>query len=272
MCLILLAIHQHPNYPLILAANRDEYHARPSAPMQYWDEQPHILAGRDWLHGGTWFGVNRRGNFCAVTNFRTGQPPSPSARSRGELVARYLESAWQHEQDSTAEFVAYLQQHCTRYNPFNLVFGNAEAVWVFGRRERAVRPLSAGYHAVSNARLDEYWPKMTRGVTLLRAQTQTLPTATIKPAALITSLQSLMRDPQLADDAMLPNTGIGHAAEKRLSPIFITGSEYGTRTTSCLVATPAAYEVHEINYDVQGEVAGRCGYAATVVSGDADHS
>ncbi len=90
MCILFLAINQHPAHPLIVAANRDEMFNRPCEPMHYWPDYPDGLAGRDSLKGGSWLGVNRSGKFSAVTNFRTGTAVRENAESRGELVQQYL--------------------------------------------------------------------------------------------------------------------------------------------------------------------------------------
>ena len=93
MCLALFALHTHPRFPLIVAANRDEFYERPTAPAGFWSESPRILAGRDLKEGGTWLGVTRSGRFAAVTNYRDPREFGENPRSRGLLVRGYLESA-----------------------------------------------------------------------------------------------------------------------------------------------------------------------------------
>ena len=90
MCLILFANRTHPEYPLVIAANRDEAYARPTAPAAFWEDDPRICGGRDLEQGGTWLGVTRTGAFAAVTNFRSSIGAKNNTRSRGELVANYL--------------------------------------------------------------------------------------------------------------------------------------------------------------------------------------
>src|SRR6188474_3860848 len=89
MCLIVLAWRVHAELPLIVAANRDEFHARPAAPAAFWEDQPGILAGRDLEARGTWMGISRGGKFAAVTNYRGGTEPR-AAQSRGSLVSAFL--------------------------------------------------------------------------------------------------------------------------------------------------------------------------------------
>ena len=115
MCILFLAINQHPDYPLIIATNRDEYHDRPSRAMHYWPDYPEILAGRDLDKGGSWFGVNHKGSFCAVTNFRAGTPTVADRQSRGNLVLRFLAD---DSSDTTGDdFTEYLKRDSIRFKP-----------------------------------------------------------------------------------------------------------------------------------------------------------
>src|SRR5881392_2000516 len=88
MCLIVVG-WQTREHRLIVAANRDEFHARPAAPAAFWSDQPSILAGRDLQAMGTWMGVARSGRFAAVTNYRGAREPS-APHSRGSLVVEFL--------------------------------------------------------------------------------------------------------------------------------------------------------------------------------------
>ena len=133
MCILFIAIDRHSSHPLIVAANRDEFHARPSEAMHHWPDFPAILAGRDRQAGGTWLGFNRRGRFAAVTNIRTPGLNDATAQSRGELVARFL-----RDQDSVADFSAYLADRHNRFNPFNLVYGSADELYRFSSLEARV--------------------------------------------------------------------------------------------------------------------------------------
>ncbi len=238
MCILFLAINKHPEYPLIVAANRDEDFARPSQSMHYWPDSPGILAGRDTLKGGTWLGVNSAGYFCAVTNFRTAESSDNEAKSRGELVHRYLKN-----EDTEKQFITRLQDDKSRYNPFNLVFGDRDKVQVFSSIDSSLHHLSEGFHSLSNGKVDQHWPKMSSGVQRL--------TELISENSKIElhKLNAIMRDETKADDHELPSTGVSLAVEKHLSSIFIRGENYGTRTTSYLLYSGNEIEIHETNYD-----------------------
>ncbi len=224
MCILFIALNQHPRYPLIISANRDEYHARPSVSMHWWEDRPYIFAGRDCSAGGTWLGINRSGAFAAVTNFRTGGGYRADARSRGELAVRYLESS-----GNPADFHGFLQQHHRKFNPFNLVFGDRRGLYAWGYDNPRARPLESGFHSVSNGPMDTVWPKMSRGVTGLAGHIRDDPD--IGPETLL----PLMLDTTSASDTDLPGGGPDRERERRLSPIYIRGEEYGTRTTTILL-------------------------------------
>ncbi|MDE0094990.1 MAG: NRDE family protein [Gammaproteobacteria bacterium] len=224
MCILFVALNQHPRYPLIIAANRDEYHARPSLSMHWWEDRPRIFAGRDLSAGGTWLGINRDGAFAAVTNFRTGEDHRADGRSRGELAVRYLESS-----GTPADFHGFLRQHHHEYNPFNLVYGDRRGLHTWGYDNPGARALDSGFHSVSNGPMDTIWPKMSRGVTGLARQIRDHPD--IGPETLL----PLMLDTTPAPDGDLPGGGPDLERERQLSPIYIRGEEYGTRTTTILL-------------------------------------
>lgn len=246
MCILFLAINQHPDYPLIVAANRDESFLRPSQSMHYWEDHPEILAGRDTLKGGTWLGVDLVGRFCAVTNFRTGGATNKQAKSRGQLVQRYLT-----EPVTTKHFIASLQTTHQEYNPFNLVFGTPKRLNIFCSQDSSLHCLTDGFHSISNGFVDQHWPKMSYGVQRLTELISRHIALEIDP------LNTIMRDQTQADDHSLPNTGLSQAMEKQLSSIFIRASEhgnYGTRTTSYLLYSHQNIRVYEFNYDQDARV------------------
>jgi uncharacterized protein with NRDE domain len=143
MCLILVAWRVHPDFPLVVAANRDEFHGRPAARAAFWDDRPDLLAGRDLQAGGTWMGVSRNGRFAAVTNYRGGTEPG-AAQSRGSLVTRYLEGAE----------VAQLEQRKADYSGFNLLAADGAALWWLSNRDGAPRQLAPGWYGLGNLLLD----------------------------------------------------------------------------------------------------------------------
>lgn len=222
MCLILLAYKQHPEYPLILAANRDEFHRRPTQPLQPWPDAPQVLAGRDLQAGGTWLGVNADGHLAAVTNFRNPAQGTSGTRSRGDLTAGFLRG-----QTSAEAYLAELQLLADDYQGFNLLLGDASSLWYFSNRDTAgPRLLSAGVYGLSNHLLDTPWPKVERGKQALRQ-------ALIAPS--LDALLSLLADRWQPPPEQLPDTGIGQQREQQLAPVFIAGTEYGTRCSTALL-------------------------------------
>src|SRR6266850_454539 len=148
MCLIVLAWRAHPRFPLIVAANRDEFHARPAAPAAYWSDKPAILAGRDLEARGTWMGVSRSGRFAAVTNYRGAREPS-AAESRGALVTGFLADG-----AAPAGYIADVAGRAARYSGFNLLVCDRKELWWMSNRDGAPRRLEPGYYALGNLLLD----------------------------------------------------------------------------------------------------------------------
>ncbi|MGI9286343.1 MAG: NRDE family protein [Pseudomonadales bacterium] len=241
MCILFIAIQQHPQYPLIIAANRDEFFARPSRSAHFWDDASDIFAGRDMQAGGTWLGINKAGQIAALTNLRMPESIRTDARSRGELVARYLRN-----DDSAEQYRDFVANEHSAFNPFNLLFGDGRQLFVFSSLAPGFKRLEAGFHSISNGMPDDYWPKMSRGVNLLEQ-------CILQPGELnIEQLAAVMQDKTQADDDSLPATGISQADEKHLSSIFISGAEYGTRTTSLLLCEPGRKQLIEYNYEAHG--------------------
>ena len=225
MCLIVFAKDTHPDYPLIFAANRDEFYARPTAAAHFWEEAPEVLAGRDERAGGAWMGVTKSGRWAAVTNVRTPEEidtPKPAAPSRGALVANYLKGASGPE--------AYLEHIvAARYNGFNLLAGTPERLFFLSNYgEGSAQEVEAGIHGLSNAQLDTPWPKVTRMKERLSAH---LSEGAVQPAALL----DLLHDPTPAPDAALPDTGVEEEWERVLSASFIISPAYGTRASTVLL-------------------------------------
>lgn len=143
MCLILLGWRVHDAWPVVMAANRDEFHGRPAARAAFWDDKPEILAGRDLQAGGTWLGVTRGGRFAVVTNYRGGTEPS-AEESRGALVTQYLEGIP----------VSALAERKSAYSGFNLLAGDGEELWWLSNRDGAPRRLAPGWYGLGNLLLD----------------------------------------------------------------------------------------------------------------------
>ena len=148
MCLIVLGWRAHPRYPLLVAANRDEFHARAAAPAAYWRDRPEILAGRDLQAMGTWMGVSRKGRFAAVTNYRGAREPS-AAESRGALVSAFLAGA-----ATAAAYLADVAARGASYSGFNLLACDRKELWWMSNRDGAPRRLEPGYYALGNLLLD----------------------------------------------------------------------------------------------------------------------
>jgi len=222
MCLILLALRAHPDYPLVIAANRDEYYQRPAAKAAFWQDHPHILAGRDLEGMGTWLGVTRAGRFAALTNFRDPRERKTDAPTRGLLVSGFLTSA--QEPRAYLEAVATQAQH---YNGFNLLAGDSDGVFYFSSRAGEVEQVFPGIHGLSNHLLDTPWPKVARGKQRLQAALEDEPSAE--------ALLELLHDRQPAAEGELPDTGVGPDMERVLSPALIVSPQYGTRASTAVL-------------------------------------
>jgi uncharacterized protein with NRDE domain len=222
VCLILLAWQAHPDYPLVVAANRDEFFARRTAAADFWEDAPEVLAGRDLEAGGTWLGITRSGRFAALTNYRDPSRNRSGMPSRGELVSRFLTG----KQDAAA-YLAELESSAGRYNGFNLVFGDPQGLWCFSNCGEGERRLVPGIYGLSNHLLDTPWPKVVRGKSALGAALQALPE--------ITPLFDQLRDDRIAPDEALPRTGVSLEWERLLSAAFIRMPGYGTRSSTVLL-------------------------------------
>jgi uncharacterized protein with NRDE domain len=260
MCLIVIAWHAHRDYPLIVAANRDEFFRRPTLPADWWKDAPHLLAGRDQQRGGTWLGVTRQGQFAAVTNYR--EPPSgpPAAESRGELVGNFLRG-------NVPPFY-YLHEIAGRranYDGFNLLVADGEQLWFLGKREQAPRELKPGIYGMSNGDLDARWPKVIKGKRAMEGVMQvsggfalTARARERKRRKTIThALFTLLANRLPAADGDLPDTGIGLEWERMLSPIFVHADGYGTRSSTVVLADHRGIvHFHERSFGADGSLSG----------------
>jgi len=222
MCLILIAHGAHANFPLVIAANRDEYYQRPTARAAFWQDHPHILAGRDLECMGTWLGVTRAGRFAALTNFRDPRARKTDAPSRGRLVSDFLVS--------DQEPRAYLEKvaiEASRYNGFSLLAGGVDGIFHFSSHTGSVQVVSPGIHGLSNHLLDTPWPKVERGQQRLQALLAGEPDTE--------ALLDLLYDREPGLERELPDTGIGLELERVLSPLLIVSPQYGTRASTALL-------------------------------------
>lgn len=224
MCLILFSLDRHPRYPLIIAANRDESYRRPSTPLAFWPDAPHIAGGRDLEGGGTWLGVARDGRWAALTNYRQAGSYHVGAPSRGRLVADYL-----LDDVGPDAYIEAVRAAGERYNGFNLLVGRGTEVYYCSNRGDRIARVPAGSHGLSNHLLDTPWPKVALGRRLLDA----LPDDS--QATLTEMLMRGLQGRSTALDAELPDTGVGLERERMLSPPFIVSESYGTRASTVLL-------------------------------------
>ena len=227
MCLIFIAQHAHPDYPLIIAANRDEFYQRPTALADYWQDNPRILAGRDEQAGGTWLGINRDGRFAAVTNFRENDSAS-YASSRGDIPVHYLSDT-----SDSQTFGEYLQQQGHSYSGFNCLFGqlgaDAQLHYYSNRNSNTpntAQPLVPGIYGLSNGLLDSNWFKIEQG----KQEIEQLLSQPFSQEQWF----SFLNDQTKAEDHALPDTGVAVATEKLLSSRFIHSESYGTRCSTLI--------------------------------------
>ncbi|HWM71347.1 MAG TPA: NRDE family protein [Steroidobacteraceae bacterium] len=241
MCLLVLAWRVHPRYKLVVAANRDEFHERPTEAMSKWPAPDDIIAGRDLRAGGTWLAMDRDRRFGIVTNFRELQPPSPGAPSRGNLIPNYLRNP--------AHYLQQLEPVAAQYSGFNLLLADRESLWyVSNRAERFAQPLPPGIYGLSNELLDTPWPK------LQRVRRRFDPLLTQPDAVPKDDLFAILADPtQAGVDEALPETGLSREWEQLLSSPFISTEDYGTRcSTIVMVETSGAVSLTERRFGSRG--------------------
>lgn len=224
MCLIILAIDVHPEYPLVIAANRDEYYHRPTAPLAFWEDMPDVLAGRDLQGGGTWLGISKTGRLAAVTNYRDSAHQNPVARSRGLLVTNFL-----NDGRSPETCFKNLMKSEEIYTGFNLVAGDMSHICWMSNVSKEIRQLETGISGISNRLLDTPWPKIEKAKSRLRAVLASGSDIDVE------DVFSLLADTSAPDDQRLPDTGVGLEWERILSPIFVASDIYGTRSSSIIL-------------------------------------
>ncbi|MBU3068937.1 NRDE family protein [Aestuariicella sp. G3-2] len=235
MCLILFALRCHREYPLIVAANRDEFFARPTRFAEFWEDQPDLLAGRDLQAGGTWLGINREARFAAVTNVRNGLDTQARPGSRGELVTDCLRHA------STTDALQQIANRQDLYHGFNLLAGTPQQLFYASNRHQThTQELQAGVYGLSNGGLNSPWPKVDSGKAMLSELLERNWQQLDERKA---DLLNLLADDTLAPLDQLPDTGIPLDKERALSSRFIacpaTGDapipDYGTRASTLVL-------------------------------------
>jgi len=259
MCLVLVSYQPQSARPLLVAANRDEFYARPTRGAHRWTDHPAVLAGRDLEAGGTWLGVSAHRRLAAITNFAQLAPPA-SPRSRGELTERFLTGT-----DSAEAYARDLD--AAAYRGFNLLlWDGAELIYVANHGADAGRPrrLGPGLYGLANAGLDEPWPKVVRSGRALRSRLGAAAEAAgalqeppghdgvLGARLVLDELAAVMSDDRVPPDHSLPQRGMPLALERRVAPCFIRGQEYGTRATTALVVDRAGVQLREQSYGPLG--------------------
>lgn len=239
MCLIAFAWRVHPDYRLLLAANRDELHARPSAPLDWWKDRPSMLAGRDLAAGGTWLAIDDRGRFATVTNYRETLSAQPAERSRGGLVTGFVAG-----DDDPLDFMRRIEGG--RYAGFSLLAADQKSMACVSNRGDAARALEPGFYGLSNASLDTPWPKVRRS----KARLEELLT---KETVDVEALFELLGDREPATVGEAEAQGVPPELARAVSAPFIVTPEFGTRCSTVLsVTTSGEVRIVERRFDSRG--------------------
>ena len=250
MCLIVMAVGQHPEYRLILAANREEFHARPTADAGWWDDRPDSLGGRDLQAGGTWLAVSREGRLATVTNFRDAKAPDSGPRSRGHLVTDFLDSS-----SAPHDYLDSIDEDA--YAGFNLIIADRGDVAYLSNREDGKRRLPSGIYGLSNALLDGPWDKVERSKAQLGRLIEC-------DDVNVESLLRLMDDRNRGPAEEVEHGRLDFDTAHAITAPFIVLPEYGTRcTTVVLAANDGRWHFFERRFDSSGEVSGDSEFSFT---------
>jgi len=225
MCLILFAWDNHPDFKLLVAANRDEFYERPAAAAAFWDDHPEVLAGKDLKAGGTWMGITRSGRFAAVTNYRDPANIKKGAPSRGQLTTDYLAGTM-----TAMDYLEDLLERCHLYNGFNLLIGDGTDLYYLSNYENRIRTLNPGVYGLSNGLLDDPWPKVKNGKKMI---SQMLQGNYLHPD----NFFKVLSNKDTAPDDQLPSTGVPLSWERALSAMHIVTNNYGTVSSSAVMVT-----------------------------------
>ena len=224
MCLIIFAYRSHPDYQLILAANRDEFYDRPTLAAVFWEDAPELLAGRDLKAGGTWMGITKKGRFAAITNYRDSGMTIEDAPSRGALVKNFLIG-----KSNPYDYLERLQNKGQDYNGFNLILGDVNSLFYYSNRDGNIHNIEPGVHGLSNHLLNTPWPKVAQGTSRLHTLISQ------KEGFSPEDIFMILGNRSIPSDEDLPDTGVGLEWERVLSPMFITSDIYGTRCASMIL-------------------------------------
>lgn len=227
MCIISFHVNDHPRYKLIVAANRDEFYDRPTKEAGFWEDEPNLLAGQDLRAFGTWLGITNSGRFAALTNYRDLASEQAGRISRGDIVLDFLTS-----DVSPQSYLEKLRETRMEYNGYNALVGaSVDEIYYYGNRQADIIKVDPGTHTVSNHLLNTPWPKVKNARTMLHDYVKANEIVDVE--VLFEQLASVDKAP----DEMLPDTGVGLALERDLSPIFIQTDNYGTRASTVILVT-----------------------------------
>ena len=247
MCLIAVAWQAHPRFELVVAANRDEFHARPTVPAAPAPDDPRAFGGRDALHGGGWLQVHASGRLAAVTNVRAGPVAEVAPRTRGALVHAFVRdpgAAW-----------ATLGAHGHEFGRFNLLAWDGAALHYASNHPASRRePVAPGVHGLSNADLDAPWPKVLAAQSALSSWLADPASTRAQPG--VEPLFAALADVRVAPESRLPDTGVGRELERMLSAPFILGDVYGTRCSTVVLVEATRIHFHERRFGAGGKYAG----------------
>jgi uncharacterized protein with NRDE domain len=247
MCLVIVGWQQHPEFPLIIAGNRDEFHGRPTEAAHWWPDQPDILGGRDLQAGGTWLALHRNGRFATVTNYRDKEPTSAKNRSRGHLVTEFLQGS------ETSD--SYLRSvDGAKYAGFNLlVFDGGSLGWSSNRGDD-IKLLPPGVYGLSNALLDSPWHKVLRAKSALEA-------AIADDNVNASALFRLLGDREKAPVSQVDSARLPFETAHAISAPFIVLPDYGTRSSNvALYDAGGNWQVRERRFDASGARTGESAF------------
>ena len=248
MCLVVVAFRVDAEYPLIVAGNRDEFHARPTRDAGWWSDAPEVLGGRDLQAGGTWLGVHRAGRFATVTNFRDADMPNPKLRSRGELVSGFLRSPL-----PPAEYLRTITAES--YAGFNLLVSDATSLAYLSNRGGGLHELPAGIYGLSNATLDTPWEKVERSKSRLDR-------LLAAGSSNDTELMRLLDDRQKGAASEVKSDRLPFATAHAITAPFIVLPDYGTRCSTVVRASvDGSWTLLERRFDPAGKQSGESRYA-----------
>lgn len=235
MCLVAFAWQVDPHFPIVLAANRDEFFAREAQAAHFWKDHPDVFGGRDLSAGGTWLALHAAGKISLITNYRA--PGAISPQSRGQLVLRAL--YW--DQTPTNLF--------QDYGYFNLIEGTLQTMRYYNHPTNRFQVLRPGIYTLSNAELNTPWPK---SVWLESRFKELIELGVRSPEPFL----ELMNYREPIDDTQLPDTGVGLEWERLLAPVFVQSAHYGTRASTFVRIDKGGNVLfHEQSWDQHGSPA-----------------